>query len=71
MGVWDRVFDVMNNRDQVLEAIRRLPEDAKMEVICEEISFLCAVKEGMEQVESCQWIPHNELKESIPSWITK
>ena len=50
-------------REIVLETIRALPD-------AERIEFMAAVQKGLDQLDSGEGIPHDELKRQLASWLT-
>jgi len=61
----------MSDKQLVLDSIERLPDDASLEVIAERVEFLAAVRKGLDQVESGQTIPHEEVKRQLATWLSK
>lgn len=54
----------MSDKETVLEAVRRLPDDASLQSIAEEIELLAAIREGEEAAHKGQVTPHEEMKQS-------
>jgi len=52
----------MSNKDLVIETIRKLPEDATLDEICEEIAILAAIRRGEEAADAGKVVPHEEVK---------
>lgn len=61
----------MSNKEAVLEAMRRMPEDVSLEEISEEIALLAAIQRGEEAAAAGRVVPHEEVKQRLASWITK
>lgn len=61
----------MSNKEAVLEAMRKMPEDITLEEISEEIAILAAIQRGEEAAAVGQVAPHEEVKQRLASWITK
>lgn len=61
----------MSNKEAVLEAMRKMPEDASLEEISEEIAILAAIQRGEEAAAAGRVVPHEEVKQRLASWITK
>jgi predicted transcriptional regulator len=61
----------MSDKELVLEAIQRLPADAKIETIAERIEFLAALRKGVDQIERGETVPHDEVKRELATWLSK
>jgi len=49
-------------KDQIVQAIQDLPEDATMEDAMERLYFLAKIERGLQQSESGETISHDEIK---------
>ena len=61
----------MSDKQLVVELLNRLPADAKLQDIRQEIEFLTAIREGEEQADRGEVIPHEQVKGEFASWISK
>lgn len=61
----------MSDKQLVVELLNRLPEDAKLQDISKEIEFLAAIREGEEQADRGDVVPHQQAKGEFASWISK
>lgn len=61
----------MSDKQLVVELLNRLPEDAKLQDIGREIEFLAAIREGEEQADRGEVVPHEQVKREFTSWISK
>ncbi len=61
----------MSDKQLVVELLKRLPEDAKLQDIGKEIEFLAAIREGEEQADRGEVVPHEQVKREFASWISK
>jgi predicted transcriptional regulator len=61
----------MSDKQLVVELLNRLPEDAKLQDIGREIEFLAAIREGEEQADRGEVVPHEQVKKEFASWISK
>ena len=61
----------MSDKQTVLEAIRRLPEEVSFREIREEIEFLAAVREGELQADQGKVIPLEQMEKNFQSWLSK
>ena len=60
----------MTKKEIVLETIRGLPDDCSLEEIAKRIEFMAAVQKGLDQLDSGECIPHDEVKKQLASWLT-
>ena len=61
----------MNDKDVVIEAVRRMPEAANLEQISEEIAILAAIRRGEEAADAGRVTPHDEVRKKLASWTSK
>lgn len=61
----------MSDKQLVVELLNRLPEAAKLQDIGREIEFLAAIREGEEQADRGEVVPHEQVKRKFASWISK
>jgi len=61
----------MSDKQLVVELLNRLPADAKLQDIGREIEFLAAIREGEEQADRGEVVPHEQVKKEFASWISK
>ncbi len=61
----------MSDKQLVVELLNRLPADAKLQDIGKEIEFLAAIREGEEQADRGEVVPHEQVKREFASWISK
>ncbi len=61
----------MSNKELVIETVRKLPEDASLQQISEEIAILAAIQRGREAADAGDVISHEELEKRSASWISK
>jgi len=59
----------MTVKDKMIEAVRSLPDDAGIEDAMERLLFLAKIEKGLEQAESGQTIPHEEVKQRLSKWL--
>ncbi len=58
----------MSVKDQVLQAINRLPDDIDYRDAAEEIAFLAAMREAERDIESGRIITNEQMKARIGEW---
>ena len=61
----------MSNKQVVIEAIRKLPEEATFQEIGDEIAMLAAIRRGEEAADEGRVVSHEEVKRKVASWISK
>lgn len=59
----------MTTKEKVIQAVKDLPENASYEDAMERLFFLAKVERGIQQVDSGQTIPHNEVKQRMAKWL--
>jgi len=60
----------MNVKDQAIAAIRRLPDDADIRDIEEEIALLHAIQEAEEDIASGNLVDNSDMRSRIQEWST-
>ncbi len=61
----------MSNKEAAIELVKRLPSDVSLREIAQEIEFIAAVQEGLDQIDQGQGIPIEDVEKMIASWTTK
>lgn len=61
----------MSNKEIVIEAIRKLPDDSSIEEIVEEVVVLAAVRRGEEDADAGRTISHDDVKKRLQKWISR
>ena len=61
----------MSDKQSVLEAIRRLPDEVTLREIRDEIDFLAAVREGEQQADQGRLIPLEQMEKNLQTWLSK
>jgi predicted transcriptional regulator len=61
----------MSDKELVMDLLKKLPADAKLTDISKEIEFLSAVREGEQQADRGEVVPHEQVKREFKSWISK
>lgn len=59
----------MTEKEIVLETIRGLPDDCTLDDIAERIRFMAAIQKGLDELDSGEEIPHEEIKKQLASWL--
>jgi predicted transcriptional regulator len=63
-----RVF--MSAKELAQDVLKRLPENATMHELTEEL-YAAAVREGLDQLDRGEGIPHAEVQRQFDSWFTQ
>ena len=58
----------MSVKEQVLEAIQRLPDDINFRDVADEIALLAALQEAEHDIEQGRLISNEEMKSRIGQW---
>ena len=58
-------------KDQVIQMVRHLPEDATLDDIMEELYFKMQVDQGLKELDTGQWVSHEEVKKRLARWLSK
>jgi predicted transcriptional regulator len=58
----------MLTKDEMLDCIQHLPEDATFEDALDRLFFLRAIKVGLAQAEAGNTISHEEVKRRMAEW---
>lgn len=61
----------MTTKEKVLNAIGEMPETATWSDIEDRIRFLAALEKGLEGIREGRLVPHDQVKESLESWLPK
>ena len=70
-NVAEHSFEVMSDRQFILEAVQQMPEEASTEEILSEIAMLASIQRGREQIKRGEGVPHSEVVKRFNSWITE
>ena len=61
----------MSDKELALEAIQRLPADAKIDTIAERLEFLAAIRKGVDQIKRAETVPHEQVKQELATWLSR
>ena len=61
----------MSNKEAVIELVNRLPENVSLREIAQEIEFVAAIQEGLDQIDQGQGIPLEDVEKMLDLWTTK
>jgi hypothetical protein len=64
-------FDVMSDRQLVLEAVQEMPETASCHEIVEELVLLAEVKRRLGKNPQGKGVPAEELLAQVSTWVSR
>ena len=59
----------MTTKEEILEMMEQLPEDATIEDAIEKLVVLYKIQQGLEQLDKGQGISQEEAKKRIRQWL--
>jgi len=63
-------FHAMTDKQAVIDALGRLPENASLDEITEELRIMAAIRRGRADVAAGRTKTHQEAKELVESWAS-
>lgn len=60
----------MSDKQIVMDSIRKLPDDAKLDDIVATVELLARIREGHADADAGRVVPHEQVKREFRSWIT-
>ena len=60
----------MTDKQAVLDALQRLPENASLEEISEELRIMASIRRGRADIEAGRTKTQEEVEHSLESWAT-
>jgi hypothetical protein len=63
-------LNVMNNKAIAEDLLKRTPESCSLREISQEIEFVAAVRDGIEELDQMKGLPIESIEQDLPSWIT-
>jgi hypothetical protein len=65
-------FEVMSDRQLILEAVQQMPEQASADEILDELLLLSDVKKRLAKSElGVRGVAHEDVVKMLDSWVTK
>jgi predicted transcriptional regulator len=61
----------MTNKEIVQDLLRRIPDDASLQDIAQELEFIAAVRQGLAELDRGDSVPVEEVENELPSWIIR
>jgi predicted transcriptional regulator len=60
----------MTDKEAVIDALKRLPENASLEEISQELQIMAAIKQGRQDIEASRFKSHKQAEELVESWVS-
>jgi hypothetical protein len=60
----------MSNKEAVIELVKRLPPDVSLREIIQEIEFIAAVREGLDEIDQGQGVSIAAVEQMLEAWTT-
>jgi predicted transcriptional regulator len=60
----------MTDKQAVIDALQRLPEDATLEEISEELCIMASIRRGRADIAAGRTNTHEEAEKLLESWAT-
>jgi predicted transcriptional regulator len=60
----------MTDKEAVIDALKRLPENASLEEISQELQIMAAIKQGRQDTEAGRFKSHKQAEELVGSWAS-
>ena len=61
----------MTNKEIVQDLLRRIPDDASLQDIAQELEFIAAVRQGLAELDRGDSVPIEEVENELPSRIIR
>jgi predicted transcriptional regulator len=61
----------MSTKQIVQDLLQRLPEDVSLQDIAQEIEFVAAVRQGLDELDRGERIPIEDIERELPSWVIR
>jgi predicted transcriptional regulator len=68
LSVW-AYADVMTTKEEVVQVVQALPNDASIEDAMERPFLSAKVERGLRQAAAGELIPHEKVKERVAKWL--
>ena len=64
-----RYTERMTTKENLLQAVQTLPDDASIEDAMERLFLLAKIERGIQQADAGELIPHEKVKERMAKWL--
>ena len=61
----------MSDKQLVLDAIGKLPDEVTLQEISERVEFLAAIQKGLDEIERGETVHHAEVKRQLAQWLSQ
>ncbi len=61
----------MDNKQIVQDLLQRIPETASLHDIAQEIEFIAAVRQGINELDRGEHTTLDDVEKELPTWIIK
>ena len=61
---------VANEKQNILDAVKNLPEETSIEEAMERLFFLAKIEKGCKQADSGETYSHSEVKKRMEQWLS-
>jgi predicted transcriptional regulator len=60
----------MTDKQAVIDALQRLPENASLDQIAQELRLMAAIRKGREDIAAGRTKTHEEVEKIVESWAS-
>jgi len=60
----------MSDKEAVIELLRQLPSEISIREILQEIEFIAAIKEGLDEIDQGQSVSVEAVEKMLEAWTT-
>ncbi|HKV34238.1 MAG TPA: hypothetical protein VJP89_07955 [Pyrinomonadaceae bacterium] len=64
-------LQLMTNKEIVQDLLQRIPDDASLHDIADELEFIAAVRQGLAEVDNGKSVAVEEIERDLTSWHIK
>ena len=61
---------IANEKQNILEAVKNLPEETSIEEAMERLFLLAKIEKGCKQADSGETYSHSEVKKRMKQWLS-
>jgi hypothetical protein len=65
------MFVFVSTKQIVQDLLKRLPDDVSLRDVAQEIEFVAAVRQGLDEIDRGERFPIAEIERDLPSWVIK
>jgi len=58
-------------REQVIQVLDALPDDATLDDVMAELHFRMRVQQGLNDLDQGRWIPQEEVEKRMAKWLDR